>query len=68
MKHKLLIFSIPLAFILGSCSSADIKAAQNLARLQDRAKVIFPRIANDAYESCLRSADLTLLRAYPKNN
>lgn len=61
MSQKLLIISIPLTFILGSCSSANIKAAQNLAKLQDTAKIIFPQIANDAYQSCLRSADLTLL-------
>lgn len=61
MKQKLVILSIPLTFILGSCSSADIKAAQELAQLQETAKIIFPKIADDAYESCLRSADLTLL-------
>lgn len=61
MKQKLVILSIPLAFILGSCSSADIKAAQELAKLQETAKTIFPAIANDVYQSCLRSADLTLL-------
>lgn len=61
MKQKLVILSIPLTFILGSCSSADIKAAQELAKLYNSAKDTFPAIANDVYQSCLRSADLTLL-------
>lgn len=68
MKQKLVILSIPLTFVLGSCSSADIKAAQELAKLQETAKTIFPQIANDAYQSCLRSADLNLLNTPTKED
>ncbi|MEN9519799.1 MAG: hypothetical protein RLZZ381_2387, partial [Cyanobacteriota bacterium] len=68
MKHKLIILSIPLIFILGSCSSEDIKAAQELAKLQETAKTIFPAIAGDAYQSCLRSADLAILNTPDAEN
>jgi hypothetical protein len=63
-KHKsYLIFLIPATLILSSCgaTSPDIRSAQQLAQIQDRAKKIFPRIAGDVYSSCLRSAELTLL-------
>lgn len=58
-----LLFLIPVTLILNSCGaiSPDLKAAQQLAQLQDQAKTVFPSIANDVYSSCLRTAELTLL-------
>lgn len=62
-KRSPVILLIPLTLLLGSCgsTSTDIKAALKLAKLHDDAKTIFPEIANDVYQSCLRTADLTLL-------
>jgi hypothetical protein len=57
------LFSIPFILILSGCggTSADIKAAEQLAKLNTEAKVIFPTIAGDVSASCRRTAELTLL-------
>lgn len=62
-KQSVVILSIPLTLFLGSCgsTSADIKAAQELAKLQGNAETLFPKIAYDVYQSCRRTADITLL-------
>lgn len=62
--HKFFLTSlVPVTLILSSCgaTSPDIRAAQQFAQIQDRAKKVFPMIASDVYSSCLRSAELTLL-------
>jgi len=58
------IVLIPLTLALTSCGSrpgADIRAAQDLAQLQVEARELFPKIANDVYRSCLRSANYAVL-------
>ena len=62
------IVLIPLTLALTSCRpGADIRAAQDLAQLQVEARELFPKIANDVYRSCLRSANYTVLTLPSEN-
>ncbi len=49
---------ISLTLLLNACggSSADLRAARNLAILGEDANTTFKKIANDVYHSCLRQA------------
>jgi hypothetical protein len=68
-KKSSLLLLIPITLLLGSCgTSADIKAAQELAKLRGQAITIFPNLANDVYQSCRRTAELTLLNTPTVNS
>jgi hypothetical protein len=62
-NKSFVFFAIPITLILSSCggTAPDIKAAQQLAKIQEQGKIIFPSIADDVYKSCNRTAELTLL-------
>ncbi|WP_144051024.1 hypothetical protein [Calothrix sp. PCC 6303] len=56
---------VPLALMLGGCSgsSLDIEAAKNLSKIGQKADIAFEKIANDLYQSCLRTANYTPLQS-----
>ncbi|AVH69968.1 hypothetical protein [Nostoc sp. 'Lobaria pulmonaria (5183) cyanobiont'] len=55
---------VPLVLVLGGCGrSADIEAAKSLSRVGQEADVVFEKIADDFYQSCLRAADYTPLKS-----
>ncbi|WP_375500260.1 hypothetical protein [uncultured Nostoc sp.] len=60
---------LAVTFFLVSCGTtgADIKAAQELAKLRGQAITIFPEMANDVYQSCRRTAELSLLNIPTEN-
>ncbi|MBO3459858.1 hypothetical protein G7B40_010735 [Aetokthonos hydrillicola Thurmond2011] len=65
MLRKKITFTIliPLTLVLGSCgNSKDLKSARDLAKLGDTASTAFQKIANDQYDSCLRTARYTILQ------
>ncbi|MBN3943020.1 hypothetical protein [Nostoc sp. NMS9] len=55
---------VPLVLVLGGCGrNADIEAAKSLSRVGQEADVVFEKIADDFYQSCLRAADYTPLKS-----
>lgn len=58
LKMKYLIsIAVPLTVLLGSCgSSPELAEVRELATLADQAQKKLPKVADDIYDSCLRSA------------
>jgi hypothetical protein len=64
-RHKLALkVLVPLVLLLGGCGrSEDIEAAKSLSKVGREADIVFEKIADDLYQSCLRAANYTPLKS-----
>lgn len=65
-KYVLLPASVSALMAVGCGTLPEVVATQKYAKMQEQAADVFPRIANDFYGSCMRSASYTLLNDPPK--
>jgi hypothetical protein len=67
-KNILLILISPAILILCGCGNlAEIKAVQKFAEIQAKSANVFQKIANDSYQTCIRSANYITLNTPPKS-
>jgi hypothetical protein len=52
--------------ISGCSPNSEVVATQNYSKIQEQASGLFPKIAKDFYDSCMRSASFVMLNAPPK--
>lgn len=65
-KHAFLSVSVSALVAAGCGTLPEVIATQKYAKMRDQAADVFPKIANDFYGSCMRSAGYTLLNDPPK--
>jgi hypothetical protein len=65
-KGVLLAGAFSALLMAGCGDTPEIVATQKYAKMQEQAADVFPRIASDYYDSCIRTAGYTLLSDPPK--
>lgn len=62
LKRYCLAMMLPMAFVVSGCGTPfEVKAARSFAKFQAQSADLFPKIANDAYQTCIRSLDYVTL-------